>query len=105
MQTTATPVPMTAASATIHHSTPKAAHAAAPTPMPASFFLLDEMARGSGAAAIARRARPPDRPDARAPRSALQILVEPAGAALPGVIRVGLVVGRAIVGVEAVTRL
>src|ERR1700682_839256 len=105
MQTTATPVPTSAASATIHHLTPKAAHAAEPTPKPASFFLLDEMARGSGAVAIDRRARPPRSADARAPPSALQILVEPAGAALPGVVRVGLVVGRAIVRVEAVTRL
>src|SRR5204862_6563229 len=64
--------------------------------------------RGPGARArapsIGARARR-DRPAALAPRSALQLLVEPAAAALPGVVRVGLVVGRARVRVEAVTRL
>src|ERR1700682_1635306 len=70
MQTTATPVPTSAASATIHHLTPKAAHAAEPTPKPARLFSGD-----------------------------------PAVPALPGVVRVGLVVGRATARVEAVTRL
>src|SRR5262249_56619426 len=36
--------------------------------------------------------------------SALQILLEPAGAALPAVLRVRLVVGRPVVGMKAVSR-
>src|SRR5207237_10188025 len=68
-------------------------------------IVIDAMALGSGVGAIDRRARPPRSAGRARSRSTLQILVEPAGAALPGVVRVGLVVGRAIVRVEAVTRL